>query len=722
MHKFLYLYLFSVLCLFAEEKVEVYATTITSEANIVRAHGEVIVVYGDSYLSAKKAIYNKENGDLELFDDVRANNKGEYKLLGTYAKLNIAKKERSFEPFYMHENQSLVWISGDKGDMLEDDIKVSSGITSGCNPNDPLWKIEFSTSEYNTESKWLHLYNARLYIYDIPVIYTPYFGYPLDTTRRTGLLIPTFGIGSAEGFYYEQPIYIAEQNWWDLELRPQIRTTRGKGLYGEFRFVDSYLSRGSLKGGYFQEKPAYAKEQKLINKKHYGFNFEYENKDIIQSWFNHDSTAQTGLYIDINNMNDVDYINLSSNDTTKTVTATQVLSRINAFYNTNKNYVGTYFKYYKDLTLESNENTLQQLPTLHYHRYMDGFFEDHLLYNINIQSNNIHREINKKVIQTDIDIPITLQTSLFEEYLQVGYKMQLYGQHSNFSGTEEIQSGGYENGFYARNQHLFQANTQLTKGFDDFTHVIGLGTTLIVKGNEKRDGYYEDVYEFCALKENQNAKQCEFYAISPVEEVLKLDFSQYFFNNQAKQLIYHKLAQNIEYKKNDKKLGELENELEIALTDTISYYNNLFYNYDEKAFSKIINQINYNTSQWNFSFSHLYRDSFKEKTSTYTPYTSYITTSARYTYNEHYSYNASINYDYENRKKKSSEIGFMYKKRCWDFGLRYLENVRPVLRAGQQSSIYDRYMYITIVLKPLMVNNGGNSDFAMRLPEKLKEN
>lgn len=64
----------------------------------------------------------------------------------------------------------------------------------------------------------------------------------------------------------------------------------------------------------------------------------------------------------------------------------------------------------------------------------------------------------------------------------------------------------------------------------------------------------------------------------------------------------------------------------------------------------------------------------------------------------------------------------MYKKRCWDFGLRYVENVRPVLRTGDTSSIYDRYLYISVVLKPLMGSGGGASDFAMRLPEKLKEN
>ena len=722
MRKFFFLLLFCALFLHAKEKVEIYATSITAQGDSVVASDEVIVVYGTYFLSAKRALYNKQTGDLELFENIRANYNGEYKLLGSYAKINIAKKERLFQPFYMLEKKSEVWLSGDTGYALENDLDIKAGITSGCDPIDPLWKIEFSSSEYNTESKWLNLYNARLYLYDIPLIYTPYFGYPLDKTRRTGLLLPAFGISGSEGFYYEQPFYIAEQNWWDAEFKPQIRTLRGEGLYGAFRFVDSPLSKGTLQAGYFKEKRSYVAENELINDKHYGFNFEYENKDVAGGWFGVSDDAQTGLYIDINNMNDVDYINLSSNDTTQTVTATQILSRINGFYNGGENYFGTYFKYYKDLTLESNENTLQKLPTLHYHSYLDTLLEDHFLYNVDIQSNNIYREINKKVLQTDISVPLTLQTALFDEYLQLAYTAQLYAQHSKFSGNEEVKSGEYDNGYYARNYHELKASTQLTKGFDTFTHVLGFGATLTSKGDDTQTGYYEEYEAFCSLKENQMNPQCEFYTLSDIEDVVKLDFSQYFYDEAAKQRVYHRVAQNIDYNKESNELGELENELDVQLTDTISYYNNLFYNYDEKAFSKIFNQIAYRDGSWNFSLSHLYRDTFLEETATYTPYTSYITSTLRYTYDEHYSYHAGMNYDYENREKKSSEIGFMYKKRCWDFGLRYVENVRPVLRTGDTSSIYDRYLYISVVLKPLMGSGGGASDFAMRLPEKLKEN
>ena len=266
------------------DKVEIFATHMETENNIVTASGDVAVVYKDYYLTSSRAVYNKTTGDLELFDNVRANQAGEYKTLGNYAKLNIKDKRRSFQPFYMLEEKSQVWISAKKGVLVDKELDLSSGVVSACSPTDPLWKMEFTSSDYNTDSKWLNLYNTRLYIYDIPVFYTPWFAYSLDKTRRTGLLKPTIGYSSDEGFLYQQPIYIAEQDWWDLELTPQIRTNRGKGLYSAFRFTDSKVSKGELKVGYFKENDKYFVDKELANQNHKGFNFKYENSDFLNLW------------------------------------------------------------------------------------------------------------------------------------------------------------------------------------------------------------------------------------------------------------------------------------------------------------------------------------------------------------------------------------------------------------------------------------------------------
>jgi LPS-assembly protein len=142
----------------------------------------------------------------------------------------------------------------------------------------------------------------------------------------------------------------------------------------------------------------------------------------------------------------------------------------------------------------------------------------------------------------------------------------------------------------------------------------------------------------------------------------------------------------------------------------------MFFNYKENSFSKVLNTISYSTNKFVISLSHLYKDTFLAKTTTTSPYTSYITSSLRYNYNEHYSYHINNNYDYENGLKKSFEVGFLYKKRCWDFGIRYLENIRPVLTQTGSSSVADKFVFFTIRLKPLMPSNQP-ADFIYTLPK-----
>lgn len=702
MLRIFYIFILLTSLIYAKDKVEIFATSVDSKDNIVNAQGEVTVVYKDYFLSAKRAKYNKQSGDLELFDRVRVNHASKYKLLGDYAKLNIKKKERMFKPFFFLDKETQVWMSADKGCGKNDKLSIKSGVLSGCDPNDPLWTMEFSSSDYNTESKWLNMYNTRLYIYDILVFYTPYFGYPLDTTRRTGLLIPSYGISGDEGFFFQQPIYIAEQNWWDLELNPQIRTTRGYGGYTTFRFVDSIKSKGTITTGYFKEKSNYFKRKNLAHDSHYGFNFKYENTDFLNQWFGTKLKGQSGIYADINNMNDVDYINLASNDSLNDSTATLILSNINMFYNTDRNYYGAYFKYYKDLTKTTNEDTLQKLPTIQYHHYLETLLKDHILYSIDIKSDNIQREINKTAIQTTANIPVTFRTTLFDEYLNVSFKTQLYAQQTNFSGNEETSTNSYKNGYFARNYNIIDVNTKLTKAYEDFTHVIQFGSSYTFDGAEAKTGYYEENKDFCSKAENANSKRCEFYNINQIEDEFQIDFAQYIYDKTSSQVVYHRLSQAISNEDLDSKLGELENELDYQITKKINFYNNSFYNYDENSFSKFYNKLTYKAYGFDLSISHMYKDTFLEATSTYTPYTSYITSSLGYTYNEHYSYNAAWNYDVEDSNKKGFEVGFMYKKRCWDFGIKYLENNRPILTQNNSDSAYDRYIYFTIILKPLM--------------------
>ncbi len=702
MRKAAVLWLVLVTALWAE-RIEFFATRLDSNLSGIHAYGDVLVLYGDYYLSADEAVYDRNTSTLELFGDITAMQGAEYFAMGDYAKLDAATKTREFSPFFMLDRHTDVWMSSLRSGAVDKDFTVEDGMVSGCDPNHPLWTLDFSKADFNSKTRWMNVYNARLRIYGIPVFYFPYFGYSLDNRRRSGLLVPSFGISGTEGVFFEQPMYLAIDNSWDLELRPQVRTYRGSGVYGTFRFVDSNVSKGKFRAGYFKEKGSYANRYNLANDRHYGFDFDYVNYAFLQRWFGlSELKGQSGLYSKVSWMNDIDYINLSSNDTVKFATSNQVLSRVNLFYNAEDVYYGMNFRYYLDLNKQSNTDTLQNLPTMRYHRYMDTYFNEHLYYTFDARANHLFREKGINGVEGTVDLPVTLQTSVLDDYLALSYSARLNGRYITFRGqaprSNVISKGIYNTGLFGRFYNVLSAATQVTKKYDSFDHTMGFEAAYTKAGVDYSSGYYKDKREICSRPDAGENYECDFYTVNEIEESLDMRFTQFFNADDGSQIVYHRVTQRLSFDRLKEKLSELENELDWQMTPALSLYSDVFYNYDRHLVSRALNAVRYKDAQFDVGLSDLFENRLTDEGSYFV---NYVTFDAAYRYGKHYRYFGRYAYDVEQSRKKLSEIGFLYAKRCWEFGMRYVENNRPILTYDEASSVFDRYVYFTIMFKPI---------------------
>ncbi len=721
MARYLLWFIVFVSTLYAADQVEFYAKNIEQSGTTVVAEGDVLIIYQDAYITADRASYDKNSTVIELFGNVVTLKGSEYQLVGEYVKFNMQKNEREISPLYLLEKETQLWVSAQKTTACENKFDIESGIVSGCNPDNPMWEIYFTSSDYDDETKWLNLYNARFHISGIPVFYLPYFGYSMDRTRRSGLLMPSFGLSGSEGFYYEQPLYIVIGDQIDIELKPQMRSLRGKGLYGTLRFVDSKDSKGSVTLGYFTEKSTYFSENNLQNDRHYGFGFEYENSRVLQHWLGLDLEGQSGLYSDVKWMNDVDYLNLASNDTINNVTSNQIYSRVNLFYNEEDDYYGTYLKYYLDLdpqNIDKRKATIQKLPIIQYHHYLDTFLDQHLFYTANVLANNYVREEGKEGEEININVPVSLQATLFDEYVNVAYTAELNGRLIDFRSSPDanVSNDIYDQGYYGSLSHVVEVGTYLTKGYEENAHTVGVSAKYIKFGSDQKTGYYDNVENNCSTGDSTNL-DCEFYTLNSVADNVDLELTQYLIDSSGKEKIYHRLSQPIIVQTTaDQKsgLGDFENEFRWNITDNISFYDDTFYSFQRNEWSKSLNTLRYMDQKFNVGFSYLYEN--KAYRDTIEPYTNYMNADASYQYDQHYKYFGKYAFDIENSIKKYSEIGFLYSKRCWEFGLRYVENNRPVLlNGGITSSVFDKYVYFTIIMKPL-----GGSEVNYRTTETLK--
>jgi len=706
---FVLLFLATVV-LYADKKVEVFSSSMDTNGSFVKAKDDVVILYDGMYISAESASFDRDTGIMELYGNINVLKGAQYYAMGDYLMLDSHEDIRQFRPFFFQENKDDLWITARSAKAKKKEYELHTGVVSSCNPQDPDWTLRFSSGYYDDEDQWMQLYNARLYAGELPVFYFPYIAYPTDTTRRTGLLRPTFGLSSDEGFTYIQPLYIAESPQWDLELLPQVRSTRGKGLYSTLRFVDSVRSSGSLTVGQFQEKESYQKEFNIKNKYHHGVEFDYQHRGFLQTWFDWNIQGDSGIYSDITYLNDVEYLNIQESDSLNYATASQVTSKVNVFLNQSEDYFGMYGKYFIDLNKENNSGTIQNLPILQYHRALNTFLDDHFLYSFDYRGNNYYREEGKNAMQNELKVPLSLQFPLLDEYLTLTLTEALYASHIGFYGSDdEVATQGYSSGSYAQDFQSVELNSNLVKNFGSFTHSVGFTVGYLHPGTARKNGFYDDYEEeFSANREKQIScieGPCEYDNIADVVEQASLEFTQFIFTDEEGEKLYHRLRQPIIYESGYDKYGDLENELRYYFTKELNYYNNTFYNYDRNVISKTQNTIGYNDKTFIVNLSHLYEDKLLENSLTNAEtrtQTSYLTSDARYNYSDRWQYFAGYSYDIEARETKNRFIGFLHNKRCWSAELRYVENIRPTLdTSGLSSGIKDKVLYLTLNLRPL---------------------
>jgi LPS-assembly protein len=77
-----------------------------------------------------------------------------------------------------------------------------------CESGAPSWKFFAEQMDLALEGTGT-IKNGVFYIMDVPVLYIPYGYFPLRTERQTGLLFPSIGTSSKDGFRFLQPFFWA---------------------------------------------------------------------------------------------------------------------------------------------------------------------------------------------------------------------------------------------------------------------------------------------------------------------------------------------------------------------------------------------------------------------------------------------------------------------------------------------------------------------------------
>ncbi|MDD2896571.1 MAG: LPS-assembly protein LptD [Aliarcobacter sp.] len=670
------------------EKFQLVAKNVDALENIVTASGNVVIYSPTYYLSANKVIYNKENETFELFDNVLVIKDNNIQTQSNYAFIDLKKDSSNQYPMFLREQNNKIWINSKTSNKEKEEIDLDSSIISSCDCLDPVWSIRASSADYDTESKWINAYNPRLYLKNVPVFYSPYLGFPTDTTRRTGLLLPTIGYSAREGLLYSQPIFIAPADNYDIELVPQTRTKRGSGAYAYYRYADSPDSVLKIKTGIFKENENYFLENQLQNQEHYGFDLDYQRREMFSKNNSHD-----GLFTSIKYLNDIEYITLAD-DTVVTSTDRKVESKVNYFYDTPEYYGGAYGRYYIDGSKTSNKGTLQELPQVQFHSYNKETFIDNLIYSADTKVINYTRPEGLSANVYEISVPVSYSEYFIDDYIYAFAENKTIISKYDYSNFNTIN---YEDGTLIQNITSVGVGSNLIKPYEEYLHTLNLIAEYIVPKNLKENG---DLYNITTVDNSTKENELRAFPISQEQKNIKLSANQSLYDNSdLKQLINHKISQSILYDQVDNpKLQDLENYLRVN-HEYGSISGKTVYNVEDGK-----NVENSATSVFTYNELSLTVGYYQSKKTQNIFNSREDLESYRfdvgYKLAKDYRVSYYENYDLLENIRNRQGISLNIDDSCWNFDLKYEDQITPTSSLNSDG-IQQQVIYATILLKPL---------------------
>lgn len=219
-----------------------------TEGQVMNLSGNVLLRRGDQVLATDRLSYDQDNETYTAEGSVRYRDRG-MRLIAARAKGDQAKDIHELEDI----QYQLVRRRGNGGakriTMQGSEGSLYGSTYSTCPPDARRWELRAQQIDVDTEKGMGTARNATLRVGKIPVLYLPWFRFPIDDRRRTGLLYPAISSSGRNGFDWRQPIYLNLAPNYDATITPRLMTQRGLQVGGEFRYLTE-SSRGVIDGAF----------------------------------------------------------------------------------------------------------------------------------------------------------------------------------------------------------------------------------------------------------------------------------------------------------------------------------------------------------------------------------------------------------------------------------------------------------------------------------------
>ena len=160
--------------------------------------GHVALTRGDQFLGTDSLTSNSTTGNYEASGSVRYQDSG-IRLVAASATGNLDQDTHQLDDVRYQLISRRGNGGAERAEMQGNDGKLYGSTYSTCPPDQRLWELRAKQIDINTDSGMGVAHDATLRVGKVPVLYVPWFTFPIDNRRRTGLLYPSIGSSSRNG-------------------------------------------------------------------------------------------------------------------------------------------------------------------------------------------------------------------------------------------------------------------------------------------------------------------------------------------------------------------------------------------------------------------------------------------------------------------------------------------------------------------------------------------
>lgn len=270
---------------------------------VTRLEGGINMRQGGRLLSSDQAEYNPETRGATLSGNVRYREQG-LLLVAESAEADLNQGNAGFNNAQYVMQQEHMRGQARRIERFGDArVELTEGRITFCEPGNDSWAIAAGSLQIHTDEGYGEARHATFEVADVPVLYLPYFYFPINENRRSGFLYPAISYSDSDGLDIATPYYFNLAPNYDDTFTPRYVSERGLVLENEFRYLNSW-SYNALSTAYLPDDDKYGDDRWALGIEHQG--------NPAERWFSR---------IDYRRISDDDY--LDDLDTTNLEIANQ---------------------------------------------------------------------------------------------------------------------------------------------------------------------------------------------------------------------------------------------------------------------------------------------------------------------------------------------------------------------------------------------------------------